>query len=77
MSVNNVLAIESAFEILRSEEGDEVSPLVHALAIAQLLILPITATASLEQPVPAVSSTSLAMAGRCKDTPIFDFPASE
>jgi 8-amino-7-oxononanoate synthase len=25
MSVNNVLAIESAFEILRSDEGNEVS----------------------------------------------------
>ena len=48
MSVNNVLAIESAFEVLRSEEGDEVSHLVHALLEMQLLILLITATASLE-----------------------------
>jgi len=76
MSVNNVLAIESAFEVLRSEEGDEVSHLVHALLVVQLLMLLVTATASLEQPVPAVSSTGLAMAGRCTDTPIFGFPAS-
>ena len=76
MSVNNVLAIESAFEILRSEEGDEVSHFVQALTMWQPLTFPITATASLDLPVPAISSTSLAMAGRGRNPLIFSLSTS-